>query len=1703
MSEAEKCRAILEKDPTDIQAFVSLCRIAEQDEDFPYLAELYKFRAEVIRDAQEIADLYYKAAEIYLEKLVDTTAAVEALLQGFEHDRTHAGIGDRLDFIYREAGDWEATLQVLEQRLEALGVADVQGVQLTIRSDLHQQAGEIWDKVYNDKTRALAEYTKAIEFDKSNVLALYGAREIYYGAGQHKNAAKLCELEARAEKDPERRVALYRELGHILSIHLQEPEQAVLAIKRALKVNPDNNDTKQDLAETIALVPLTEENRKDHRWASDYLATLAEDADPLEAQELARSSFLALPTNLRAVEALENLAKTSPNPTALCDFYKYLVDAVPDINVSAPVIRLLAKHYATKLDRPEDAIAWLRKIASLGNPEDAWSIAKLERDLETKSVQGSTAPFGDEKPSESFSAVDRGLGEDSWTGVPAAPVDMAAEDDLMDVSNITSPGSFAIPEENFRDLSTVATSFTSNALSNETRALAQREKKPSALRHVSEPPSGISTEEWVAQLHAQADAARRTGDDATAEKKMLTVFEYSPYDQKATTYLERRFRARSDWSRLRDLLMRAANSPHLPSAVQTVRLREAARISEEQLGDMEGAIEAWQTIRENEPRVRDAVDALSRLLAEAGRWEELLDIIRAEAETTKSKAKTIEGYQRIAEIYRVRVGDLNAAALAYVKVLELSPDDAQAMDALDDIYQRQERWSELVPLLQRRAESARDRGEKRDLLYRGAQILKERMPHHEASYALAKEILAFAPRDNETLLLMASIDEEAGQWARLLSVLDMQVQAADEPALKASVLRRKAEVAAQELLDPRVAIKAWREVLCLLPGDQEAFDSLAAIYENSGDYRELVEVWRESLPFAKSDLSKADIYRQMARVLESELGVSDEAVDCWRQVQEIDEDDESLGALSRYYERIGDWSELVEVLGRQAPYAESPGQRADVLFKRAMLLVDRLGDREQAERDLTQILTEIDPSHIPTMELLRRIFVEDKRYDKAVETLEHQIAYSEDSTYTVPLLVQLGDWCRHELQDLPKAMDAFEKAAALQPDEIEVLETLEEIYVDLSEWDRQLKLLYGRSKRTQDHQDKLALLLRGAGVCEERLSDPPKAWTWYREIFDTLWPKEEILDIVVGAATRHGLWRELIDVYVAMVGRTPDEDDQMRLWLKVADIFEVHLSDPAGALEAVLRAFGLRPDEAELLDMVDKLAVASCAWPRLSTVYGVLVKRAADAPRRISLLTRYARVLLDQGKQASSAFDVSLKALEVDLHSEELLALVEEMARASERYVDLVRVYGVCGRMATDPNRRADLSLRAFEVIKQHLDDHDSAMNALVGALLANPFDPQNTQKVWQGVEAIEKELMPEKQGVFWQRLVETYLSLVQEFKNDRPHKVELLVAMSRIYLERMKKPTEGFSCLKNAQILDPKDDTLNARLEQVAGDHGLWKELSDHYQEVLDETFEMPVATLFHRRKARILEEILGRPADAAEHYWQIIQLDASDRVGFEKLLAYYENAGKWNELANLLEGQLDGLSNPQDKRAMLLRIAKVWEEKIRNRFEAKDWYQHILVLYPGDADATMALERLGGMGTRISVSEPGDDDEEDDEDEEMRELISIPPPPMTPSQEPPLTEGEGDLELDRQQESEAQESSLEELPGESFESPDDLSGADLLPGMPVEDHSFPGDLPSLSDDLPFPETIASKDGLEESEKKSNDAKVSFEELLEGIDDD
>jgi tetratricopeptide (TPR) repeat protein len=1568
-SEVEKYRATLERDPTDTQAFVNLCRIAEQENDYEYLGQLYKYRAQVIKDTQEIADLFFNAGEIYADKMNDLARGVEAFLQGFEFDPGHAGIGDRLDAIYREAEDWEAAIHILEQRLEALGKKDTQGTNVVIRSDLHQQAGEVWDRVYSNRERALEHYRKAIELDKTNLLALYGAREIYYQAGKYKNAAKLCELEARAEKDIERRIALYRELAHLLREHLSDPPQAVLALKRALKLSPESSEVKLDLARTVALTDISEDNKKDHRWASDYLLRAAREMSPAESLDLAKLALMALPENAAAVEFIESRAKEVGAPDELAEAYKTIIERKASLEDQAPLIRRLAKVYVEEIGSPEEALEWLKKIEPLGMHEDKRAIQQLSKGVKVRASQPPPPTAERTQPKE---AVSRDEDEEE-------PIEDGAAEELVTVP----PEAVALTSE--PDL----TPEPKPARGPEPEPKPRTQRAPLKADGPSSPPEGMSEDEYITSLHKAAEKARRSGDDETAEERMMAVLEFKPHDQKATTYLERRFRARGDWLSLRDLLLRSAGAPHLPQAVQTVRLREAARISEEQLGDTDGAIAAWKLIRQNDPKVRDAGDALSRLLGEAERWDELLEVIEEEAATTKSRAKRIEAYRRMADINRIRLGNVEAAMGAFKKVLSLNPEDPEAMEALDEIYLREQLWEDLVPLLRKRAELSRDRTEKRNLLLRSATMLRERMDRAEEAYAQAKEILAISANDDEVLEMMESIDEEGEHWGRLLNTLDLRVRAASSNDDKAGFLHKKAMIATHKFQDTTAAVKALKEVLAILPEDLSAIDQLTDIYTTGGQWEDLVELLKERINITEDEHEQADIHRQLARILEDELDRVGEAMKSWRRVLEIEEDVESLGALSRYYERKEDWGEFVDVLERQAPYAEAYSERADIMFRRAEILWEKLGEQDKAASELKKILDEVDPTHVKTMNLLCDVHVREGDYKSAADILEQQIAHTEDRSDLKQLYVKLGDWSRSELDDLRRSMEAYERAVRLDPDDDSLLGVLDELYTSLEEWDNLLNLIHERFQRSQDSEYKLELLVRGAKLCEEKLEDNARSWTWYRLAFANLRDVKSTIDVVDEAARRMGLWQELIEeVYGVMTRIAGEAGEQVIWWMKIAEIFEEKIEDSDQALEAVLRAFGLKPENKDLLDAVDRLAVAAKNWQRLSTVYGVLVNRTGDKTEKTELLIRYAELLMEQEDQKSQAFDVVLKAFELDPKSDKLLELTEQIGEAADRWEDLVRVYNVCAKLANDPLKKAELKMRSVIVFRDKMEDTDRALQNALEVFRIDPFNEEISSKVWTEIGNLEDDLLTTEKGTYWMKMVELCRELADMYRKERERQVDLLLVVARVYLEELQDVPAAFECLKEIQQLNPRDEDVIDKLEKLAGEHNFWEAVTEHYQDVLDETFEMEIAVMLHRRRARILEEELKRPDEAAEHYWQIIQLDATDRTGYEKLLSYYERAGKWNELVNMLERQLDNTSEEEDKKKILLHIASIWENEIGNRYEAKDWYEQVITIWPNEKEALEGLRRL----TEGRVQAAAEEEEEDDED--IRSLISIPPP-------------------------------------------------------------------------------------------------------------
>jgi hypothetical protein len=96
-------------------------------------------------------------------------------------------------------------------------------------------------------------------------------------------------------------------------------------------------------------------------------------------------------------------------------------------------------------------------------------------------------------------------------------------------------------------------------------------------------------------------------------------------------------------------------------AVAGDHLRERARILEELLGDIDAAVEVWAHVLDAEPAAHDAIGALCRLFESRGDWVSLVDVKRRQAEVETDPVRARAVWQRIAEIYRVELGDEQAA----------------------------------------------------------------------------------------------------------------------------------------------------------------------------------------------------------------------------------------------------------------------------------------------------------------------------------------------------------------------------------------------------------------------------------------------------------------------------------------------------------------------------------------------------------------------------------------------------------------------------------------------------------------------------------------------------------------------------------------------------------------------------------------------------------------------------------------------------------------------------------------------------------------------------------------------------------------------------------------------------------------------------------------------------------------------------------
>ena len=160
-------------------------------------------------------------------------------------------------------------------------------------------------------------------------------------------------------------------------------------------------------------------------------------------------------------------------------------------------------------------------------------------------------------------------------------------------------------------------------------------------------------------------------------------------------------------------------------------------------------------------------------------------------------------YYQVGAVFERELGDVPQAIDTYTKILELDPDDLQALSRLDVLYEQAKNWGELLSVLMRESEMTGDANEAISFQYRIAELYEKHLDDVPRAVELYREILQRQPDHEPTLraleglkdgdkdplvaaAVLEPVYEASSDWRKLIGVHEVQVRHATDLSRKSS-----------------------------------------------------------------------------------------------------------------------------------------------------------------------------------------------------------------------------------------------------------------------------------------------------------------------------------------------------------------------------------------------------------------------------------------------------------------------------------------------------------------------------------------------------------------------------------------------------------------------------------------------------------------------------------------------------------------------------------------------------------------------------------------------------------------------------------------------------------------------------------------------------------------------------------------------------
>ena len=1003
-------------DPKDAFCRAALAAVYRAGKRYDQLAQILAELSTslVSRDARASAAREY--AELLDEHLGDPAAARQALERMVAERPDDDDTMLVLAKLYDRDQNWERSIDLRKR-----------AVALTTQPE---RKAEIWIEIATredkrgNRDAALVALDRAQETNTRRADVLREQARIHRQAGRLDKALEIVREELALDPPIARRMQLQTELAQLLTGLDKEPDAVVAAYLDVLSIEPDQTEALAGIEAPARKLGLWDELARAFRGAPSTprnLEVLAEALEKIaewsELAEVRRRQLDDAPAGEEKAKRAATLAKLyeqelGDNDAAI-RMLQIAQGAQPDPERTKDLLRLLrgAERWGDMAQALEKEIAQLRSDPGPRRVDLLLELGELRADklsrlpeavlaFESVLERDAKNPVAAERLEKLYEQLgrDRELArmlelraEQTKEAQPRSA--LLARVATLRANRGDVDGSIAAYTAAFNADPTNREVFTAmeRVCYKAERWAAAMQLYEIAIQHVE---GGQSRAYRLGDLYSRRGSVQLNylGQVDAAIGSYQKVIEVDSQPQATVKLLEDLCRQRGDWTPLMTAYEMRAETQKDP-ARKAEALRNAAQIATERTHDHRESMRLNRMLLAIDPSDMGAAHTLERHYEETQDKSGLIDVLKMRLASSRQGDESIELLKRIARVSEEGARDVDTATEHYQKILELQPENRDALDALSRIYESTEQWADLIDVTRKLIKVTTDRNTKALLYFKCGSVMEAKFGREHDAIRYYDAAIKTTPNCMPAVHGLRDLYRRREEWPRVIETLELEVKLWSDDKERAGVFAQIGRIYDQQLNDSERAMNYYESALTV---DPECLPANQALFEHFFDRAE----WDKAMPIATSLAQKAmregdpatrsEFYRKRG-VVAKMTGDLKSAADSFIVALEIKPLNtaalDDLGALARDNPEAWDYDATYRELEKVYKKREDAGPFIARVHVARAAIVERDGDLDGAASLYHQSL-ELAPTDFTILSALVEFHTDMRHWRQAVEAIQ-------------------------------------------------------------------------------------------------------------------------------------------------------------------------------------------------------------------------------------------------------------------------------------------------------------------------------------------------------------------------------------------------------------------------------------------------------------------------------------------------------------------------------------------------------------------------------------------------------------------------------------------------------------------------------------------------------------------------------------------